>query len=244
MRRSYSLLVSIFFYLVLAFGLFLLWVVIPFTVTDEATRALKGSESVVVSVKKDITFTPKELPEEPRGLILYPGARVDSEAYAPLALSLAEEGWVVVLAQMPLDMAFLRIDAGRVITERNPQVRSWYIGGHSLGGAMACACIDRNPGIFKGLLLLASYPGDDNDLSGMDLAVLSLYGSEDLIASETNIFSRKELLPPFSVYAKLMGANHAGFGFYGPQRGDGKATISRMEQVEMIRQLIELNWKQ
>lgn len=244
MKRSYPLLVSIFFYLVLAFALFLLWIVVPFTVTDEAKSALKGNEQVLVSIEDDIIFSPGELSQEPRGLILYPGARVDSEAYAPLALTLAEEGWVVILAQMPLDMAFLRIDAGRVIAQRNPQVRSWYIGGHSLGGAMACSCIDRNPGLFEGLLLLGAYPGDDTDLSDQELDVLSLYGSEDLIASETKISDRRQLLPSDTVYAELIGANHAGFGYYGPQRGDGQATISREQQTQMIRQLIELNWKQ
>jgi hypothetical protein len=42
------------------------------------------------------------------------------------------------------------------------------------------------------------------------------------------------LLPPDAQYTPLEGGNHAQFGWYGPQPGDGKATLSHEEQETRI----------
>jgi hypothetical protein len=42
------------------------------------------------------------------------------------------------------------------------------------------------------------------------------------------------LLPPDATIVVIEGGNHAQFGYYGIQTGDGKATISREDQQAQI----------
>ena len=77
-------------------------------------------------------------PESPTaGLIFYPGGKVENTAYAPLLHDLAEDGILCVLVKMPCNLAVLDMNAADSIPERFSEVTDWYIGGHSLGGAMA-----------------------------------------------------------------------------------------------------------
>lgn len=77
-------------------------------------------------------------PESPTaGLIFYPGGKVENTAYAPLLHDLAEDGILCVLVKMPCNLAVLDRNAADGIPERFSEVTDWYIGGHSLGGAMA-----------------------------------------------------------------------------------------------------------
>ena len=55
----------------------------------------------------------------------------------------------------------------------------WYIGGHSLRGAMAASYLSGCADSYEGLLLLGSYSTED--FSNTDLSVLSIYGSEDMV---------------------------------------------------------------
>jgi hypothetical protein len=50
-------------------------------------------------------------------------------------------------------------------------------------------------------------------------------------------------LPADTRWVEIAGANHAQFGYYGPQLGDDKATITREEQQRRLVELImsELN---
>ena len=57
--------------------------------------------------------------------------------YAPLLHDLAEDGILCVLVKMPCNLAVLDMNAADGIPECFPEVTDWYIGGHSLGGAMA-----------------------------------------------------------------------------------------------------------
>ncbi|MBV6552676.1 alpha/beta hydrolase, partial [Acinetobacter soli] len=41
-------------------------------------------------------------------------------------------------------------------------------------------------------------------------------------------------LPDSAIFETISGGNHAGFGSYGSQRGDGSATISNEEQQQQI----------
>ena len=74
---------------------------------------------------------------------------------------------------------------------------AWYLGGHSLGGAMAANFVadyveDHTDGI-RGLLLLAAYP--TKDLSTSDMSVVTVYGSEDGVLNMDKIVAGRELMP-------------------------------------------------
>ncbi len=71
------------------------------------------------------------------GLVFYPGAKVEYSAYAPLMRDLAERGYLAVVVQMPFNFAFFDINAADRVRADFPDVGTWWVGGHSLGGSMA-----------------------------------------------------------------------------------------------------------
>ena len=87
----------------------------------------------------------------------------------------------------------------------------------------------RNPGAVEGLALWASYPATSDDLSGRDLAVTSVYGTRDGLATEDRNDVSRPLLPSGTQGVAIEGGNHSQSGWYVPQSGDNEATISREE---------------
>lgn len=78
------------------------------------------------------------LPGKPTaGLIFYPGGKVEDTAYAPLMRAFAENGILCGLVKMPGNLAVLSPNAADGLQQAHPEITEWYIGGHSLGGAMA-----------------------------------------------------------------------------------------------------------
>lgn len=162
------------------------------------------------------------------GIVLYPGARVDAEAYAPLASALSEEtGAMVAVVRVPLDFALLDGDAADEVIAAHPEIESWIVAGHSLGGVAAAAYAEENAGeAVDGLLLFASYPSGDTDLSHSDVEVASVHGSRDGVLDRRSFEEAKSRLPDDAEYVEIEGMNHAQFGSYGAQEGDGKPTVT------------------
>ncbi len=163
------------------------------------------------------------------GLIFYPGGKVEHTAYKPLMKACAERGLLCVLVEMPFHLAVLDINAADGIREQYPEIESWYIGGHSLGGSMAASYLSEHTEDFDGLILLGSYTA--TDLSQTDLAVLSVYGSEDRVLNREKYLANKPLLPADLTEIVIEGGCHAGFGLYGAQDGDGTPTVSSEDQI-------------
>ena len=162
-------------------------------------------------------------------LVFYPGARVECSAYAPLLRALAEKGIDCFLVKMPLNMAFLDMDECTGIQDIfEDDYERWYVGGHSLGGACAAIYAAEHPDRVSGLVLLAAYATKPLDEG---LAVLELHGSEDGILNRQKLAAGQQYLPASALSEELPGGNHAQFGDYGPQRGDGAATLSREQQT-------------
>jgi len=175
------------------------------------------------------------IPDEVKaGFIFYPGGKVEHSAYLPLMLSLAERGILCVLTPMPFNLAVLDVNAADGIAEQFPEVTEWYIGGHSLGGSMAASYLAKNADEIEGLILLGSY--STADLTGS--RVLSIYGSEDGVMNREKYEKYKSNLPGDFTEIVIEGGNHACFGLYGEQDGDGKATITATEQIEATAEYI------
>ena len=166
-----------------------------------------------------------------KGLIFYPGGKVEYTAYIPLMQECAEEGILCVLLEMPFNLAVLDINAADGIQEKYPEIEEWYIGGHSLGGSMAASYISDHPEDYEGLILLGSY--STADLSDTDLKVLSVFGSEDKVMKYEKYDKYKSNLPNEFTELIIDGGCHAFFGMYGAQDGDGIPTITNEEQIRI-----------
>ncbi len=227
---------------VVALGGFVLWAEHTPAPMPEALSALESDSAVEVTADRWFVFRPARQETE-TGLILYPGGRVDPRSYAPAAHEIAAQGYLVVVVPMPLNLAVFAPDAAADVLDTFPRISRWAIGGHSLGGAMAASYAHSRPFLVQGLVLWASYPDTRNDLSESDLAVTSIYGTLDGLATVDKIYASRSLLPPTTTWVAVEGGNHAQFGWYGPQSADNPATITRQEQqqqvVEATLQLLE-----
>jgi dienelactone hydrolase len=115
-----------------------------------------------------------------------------------------------------------------------PQIKTWALAGHSLGGTTAAIYVENNPGIIDILVFWAAYPSDTTDLSDNALQVISIFGSKDKLATVAEIEATKHLLPKNTTYIEIQGGNHEQFGDYGHQEGDGVPGITREEQHVLI----------
>ncbi|MDP3207748.1 MAG: alpha/beta hydrolase [Rhodoglobus sp.] len=160
------------------------------------------------------------------GLVFIPGAKVDPYAYLFVLSGIVEhEGVTVVITKPTLNLAFFDFRPLTTFTSDAPEVTEWFVGGHSLGGVRACMLAD-DPGV-EGLVLFGSYCA--TDLSATGLKVLSVGGSEDGLSTPKKISDAASLLPPSAAFVEIEGLNHARFGNYGTQSGDGAATITSGE---------------
>lgn len=219
--------------LLLAVGGFTVWAYTPLGPMPEAVAALQSDAKVQVTTSPWLTFTP--VGSQPTtGFIIYPGGRVDARSYAPVARAIAEHGYLVVIVPMPFNLAVFNPAAADKVIAAHPEIQRWAIGGHSLGGAMAANYAYTHPGAVQGLVLWASYPASNNSLADRSLAAITIYATEDGLATPDKIEASLPLLPANSRVAMIGGGNHAGFGWYGPQSGDGQAMISRAEQQAQV----------
>lgn len=209
---------------------FVIWGSTPLGPMPEALIALESGANVEVVTDPWLTFMPTQ-DAKTTGLIFYPGGRVDPRSYAPMARAITEEGYPVIIVPMPLNLAVFGIGRAADVIAAYPEVEHWAIGGHSLGGAMAASFTRGNPDQIDGLFFTAAYPAASDDLSGFtDLVVTSVSATEDGLATPDKIEASRVLLPADTTWVPIQGGNHAQFGYYGVQPGDGQATISREEQ--------------
>lgn len=204
---------------------FLVWASTPARPEAIAIESLAAAR--VDEERNWLVFTPEDA-EPTAGLVLYPGGRVDYRAYAPHAKAIAEGGFTVVIVPMPLNFAFLDVNRAGDVIAAFPEIETWAVGGHSLGGAMAAEFAKSNPSLVNGLVLWASYPAENTDFSDSELPVLSIFASKDQVASLEEIEDSRSRLPEETQFIQIDGGNHAGFGWYGNQNGDGSLEISKM----------------
>lgn len=194
--------------------------------------ALESDDRVRVVADDGYTFRPVEPADV--GFVLYPGARVDPASYAVAARDIAEEGFLVVVPELTLNLAVLDASVAADVIAAHPDVDRWVVGGHSLGGAMAAGFAEDRRDDVSGLVLWAAYPPNGVDLSTADLAVASIFGTSDGLTTLDDIEDSRPRLPPETEFVAIEGGNHAQFGDYGAQERDEPATITFEEQQAQI----------
>ena len=192
------------------------WYVSDYYPADEIALEVLAQDSTI-TVQDDLTILSPSYPTD-TAVIFYPGAKVEAEAYLPLLTKIRQTGVTCILVHMPFRMAIFDANAAEEVMEQFPDIRHWYIVGHSMGGAMASQFAASHPDEVDGLILLGAYIYGDYPPE----KTLTVYGSlnqsvEDHIDYTENV-------------VEIEGGNHAQFGNYGPQKGDLPATISAEEQ--------------
>jgi hypothetical protein len=205
---------------------------VPFSATQPAIAAMAGTSGVrVTDAATTITIAP-ETGSPTRGFVFQPGARVDPRAYVPLLTEVSRSGVLVVIVKQPFDIGFLAINAPASAIAAHPEVTSWAVGGHSLGGVAASSYAGSHTDTVRGLVLWASYPIGSLAQSG--LRVASVSGSADALATPADIEASRANLPGDTAYTVVEGGVHAFFGDYGEQPGDGTPGVSREEAQRQI----------
>ncbi len=212
----------------------------------QALEALQSDDQVTVSpfcgdyecvkqmavTKAYFLFKPAGI--EPHvGLVLYPGGRVDPRAYAPIARAIALEGYLVAIVPMPNLMAYSGFDRGDIVKADFPSIDYWFVGGHSLGGTNAGRYAFETGGL-AGLVIWASYISSVHDLSHTDLPVITIYGSEEDMASEPMFEDAKAYLPATAEYEEIEGGTHAQFGNYGNPKNETPGIDRNMQQSIIV----------
>lgn len=203
--------------LLLILGGFYIYTLDYYRADDIALQTLSSNDKSIVRTGSLTVFYPPKNTETGKGLIFYPGGKVEDIAYAPLLESIAGRGITCVLVKMPFNLAVFDISAADSVYGRFPEITGWYLAGHSLGGAMASSYCSHGAGSLKGLILLGAYP-----VNNADIKTLAIYGSEDVKLDKTKLAGTDNI--------EIAGGNHAYFGDYGEQKGDGAASITREEQ--------------
>ncbi len=197
---------------------------------DLARAHMVSDKNVTVVINKGVVFIPS-IPNG-TGVIIYQGAKVDVSAYSVEAKILADNGYTVFIPKMPFNMAFFGINKADKTIENNPDISSWYMAGHSLGGSMAAKYTSNHRDIIDGLILLASYSVDD--LSAYEGKVISIIGTKDMGIDKEKLKETSVNLPKDTEFYTIEGGNHSQFGDYGFQKGDNVADISLEEQLNLI----------
>ncbi len=196
-----------------------------------------------VRIKRNFGYMEYGDPEYAKvGFMFYPGGKVGLNAYGELLSRVASKGYFCVVCGMPVNLAILNPNSAdkyiEMYKEKYPEITTWYIGGHSLGGLVACKHAINRPGVYEGVVFLAAHPDKDDDMNKTDLRALSIYGSID------SVLNRKRYEENFGNFKEGMrevvidGGNHGNFGTYGFQNGDHTSRIDRIEQINIAAKAI------
>jgi len=108
-------------------GIFLWSKIGTYPAGEVATAALQSTNRVTVTQDRWIIFTPVEMGET--GLIFYPGGLVEPAAYAPILHKISEEGVLVIIVPMPLNLAILNPGAADAVIGNYPKYHNGFLPG-------------------------------------------------------------------------------------------------------------------
>jgi pimeloyl-ACP methyl ester carboxylesterase len=222
--------------LIIIVGLTVAWVLLtsPDAQRADATAlaALASDSRVAVEAEDWQVFRPASggLPEH--GLIFYPGGFAEPAAYAPLLRQIAAAGYLVVNTPAPFDLALFAQDEALAVMDAYPEIRSWTLAGHSMGGAVAGQFAAEHKERLAGLVLWAAYPFENPALAASGLPVTSIYASADTFATVEEIEAGKAFLPTDTQYLPIEGGDHYQFGNFAG--APVNASISLEEQHRVI----------
>lgn len=179
---------------------------------DTAALTFAKQDSTILK-DGDWTILPEE--NSTAAVIFYPGAKVESISYLPILEKIREQAHVTcILVHMPLNLAIFNVNAADAVIQKHSEIQTWYIAGHSLGGAMSSTYAAKHSNQIKGLILMGSYLYGDYPVEN----TITIYGSLNAQVKDKITYTENVVC--------IDGGNHAQFGNYGKQKGDTDASIS------------------
>ena len=216
--------IGIVIFLIVFIGGFFVYDQFYYHAEKTATDLLDGTEDVKVSKTSNGLFLDGY--GNDTAIIFYPGAKVEYTSYLPLFTDLSSKGIDCYLVKMPFNLAFFGIGSADSIIE-NSNYQHYFMAGHSLGGAMASNYVNGTDKNITGLIYLSSHSS-----VGVNVPVLSIRGTNDgVINLESYHEARSNFMNNFTEVL-INGGNHANFGYYGNQSGDGIANITAESQQD------------
>lgn len=224
------ILIIILAIILIVVGAFTYYVSDYYPADKKAIAALNSTNSYSVQNTNDfITFTPTGN-KSTIGIIIYPGGKVQPEAYSVIASQLATNGYITIIVKMPFNLAFFGTNKADDVIRKHPEINSWVIGGHSLGGVFASEYAVNHQDKIKGVIYLAAYPS--SNASNATFKALSIRGSLDNLTLAEDISGNLDKFPANTTFITIEGGNHYNNGNYGIQAGDNNSTISREDQQQ------------
>lgn len=214
-KRRYKIAIVLIAIMSILIGVFLGYI-FSYYEADVAIETI--SKTNEIKTEDNMTILSPSTPSH-TAFIFYPGAKVEETAYLPLLNQLCEKGITCILIKMPFNLAIFNVNAADNVFTKLPDIKNWYIGGHSLGGAMASSYASKNLDKINGVILLGAYIYGEVPAE----KALIIYGSNDEILDKSKLTTTENTVI-------IPGGNHAYFGNYGEQKGDGAGSISREEQ--------------
>ena len=194
----------------------------------------------VISVAEDggVEILPRNTDAD-IGIVFYVGAQITPDAYIPFLARIAEQGYACFIPDLTFNMAALEPKAADDIISAHPEIKSWILAGHSMGGLTASGYADDHRDTVDGLILIAAYT--NRDMSDANLPVLAVFGDTDGVMNKKLYDKRLAWNPSDFEEHIIPGANHAQYGDYGKQPRDNDATISAEKQQSQTAEII-LDW--
>lgn len=220
-------------FLVMVLGLWI-WSFTGYSALEEMYLELKEIDTEEVTIEEDFDEISFKVENPKKNIVFIPGGLVEPDAYSYLAFLIAAEGYDVTISKTVFQLAILTPNySSRFLSDELENV----VIGHSLGGVTGSIMASGREEVDQ-VIFLGAYP--IQDLSDKEVLYISAE-YDDGMDEESLVDSYKFTDSMKRVH--LSEGNHAQFGWYGPQRGDGEATISTLEQhsqtVEAILEFID-----
>ena len=190
---------------------------------DTAIESLNLDQVTITENSQSIQY----IVDNPKmNVIFIPGGLVEPESYKYLASSIALNGYNVTIVKVVFNLAILTPKSS--LKYINPDLVNVLIG-HSLGGVVASMAASGKESVSK-VIMLGSYP--IKDLSDKDTLLITAEHDEGMDIDKFN--DSLQYLNEQNVIFNIEGGNHAQFGWYGPQKGDGTADITTLSQQNIV----------
>lgn len=198
----------------------------PYQPLAEMDTAIATLDTSSITIDDGSRYISYEVNNPIANILFIPGGLVDPHSYDNLVINLALNGYDVRVFKPFYDLAILTPNyASRFLSDDLDNI----IMGHSLGGVVASMIASGNDKIST-IIMMGSYP--IKDIS--DKKSMIITAQYDIGMDEQKLQDSLKYVSTDNVIFNIDGGNHAQFGWYGPQKGDGEATITTLDQQTIV----------